>query len=76
MLLGGMVAYEVFRYISPIKTIDHAAHLGGMVVGVLSAQLYKMNAERSAEKREKKHHLRWYQILTGQVGGGEVAGDK
>jgi membrane associated rhomboid family serine protease len=65
-VLTVLVVYEVIKFMSPLKDIDHASHLGGMLVGVISAQMYKSNEEKSGEKREGKKHLRWYEILLGK----------
>lgn len=47
MLLVALLAYEGVNLFRPLRTIDHAGHLGGMLVGVASAQMM--------EKREPKH---------------------
>jgi len=59
-----MVAYEIFGYFSPLKSVDHAAHIAGVVVGLISAEWWKRNLEASGESR--KRNLRWYELLLGK----------
>lgn len=71
MLLSGLVAYEVFSLLGPIKVVDRASHLGGMAVGVVCAQVYKKNEQKSGEVKERKRRIPWYDIVMGKQGGGE-----
>ncbi len=73
LLLGGLVTYEVLGLLGPIKVIDRASHLGGMVVGVLCAQVYKTKELNTGEVNERKSRTRisWYDIVMGKQGGGE-----
>ena len=69
MLLSGLVAYEVFGLFGPIKVVDRASHLGGMAVGVVCAQVYKKNEQKSGEVKERKRRIPWYDIVMGKQGG-------
>ena len=71
MILGGLVGYEVFRLFGPIKIVDRASHLGGMAVGVIAAQMYKKNEQKSGDVKERKRRLPWYNIVMGKNGGGD-----
>ena len=66
--MSGLVAFEVILFLRPLKMVDHAAHLGGMMTGVISAQVYKMRQEKRGEKKEIKQPARWYEIVLGKQG--------
>ncbi|RMD42734.1 hypothetical protein DV735_g2450, partial [Chaetothyriales sp. CBS 134920] len=42
-VLGCLVVFELVRFFLPVKTTDHASHLGGMLAGVIGAELWKRN---------------------------------
>lgn len=38
-ILLGLFLWEGFSLLRPVRRIDHAGHLGGLIVGLLSAQM-------------------------------------
>jgi membrane associated rhomboid family serine protease len=63
--LAALAAYEVYGFLSPLKKKDHAAHLGGLAVGLATAQLYYDQEKQNGSTKEKKR-LRWYEIVLGR----------
>ncbi|RMZ87168.1 hypothetical protein DV736_g5596, partial [Chaetothyriales sp. CBS 134916] len=60
-VLSCLVVLEIVRFFLPIKTTDHASHLGGMLAGVIGAEMWKRN-EGVVEGKQKRR-LRWYEHL-------------
>jgi hypothetical protein len=66
-ILGLLTAYEIFRYLSPMRKIDHVSHLGGIAVGVVCAHVWKANKAKNGQKFEdEEKSARWHEVILGK----------
>lgn len=64
--LIALLGSQVVGYLSPLKNIDYVSHLAGTLVGIISAHLWKSSRTPSELSRDRRKHLRWYEILLGK----------
>jgi len=57
---------QVIGFLSPLKKIDYASHLMGILAGLVTAEWWKRNEEESAVKRDQKKTFRWYEVVLGK----------
>lgn len=50
MLLVAFFVYEGVNLFRPLRSIDHAGHIGGMLVGLASAQMMEKPAPRHGDR--------------------------
>ncbi|RMZ76024.1 hypothetical protein DV738_g5149, partial [Chaetothyriales sp. CBS 135597] len=53
-VLSCLVVFELVRFFLPVKTTDHASHLGGMLAGVIGAELWKRNEGTDQGKQTRR----------------------
>ena len=65
MLLAAMLVYEGVNLFRPLRTIDHAGHLGGMLVGIASAQMMEKRESRRGDQHKGMLHGAFYDLRDG-----------
>lgn len=60
-----MLVYEGVNLFRPLRTIDHAGHLGGMLVGLASAQMMEKREPKSGNQFKSPLHGAFYDLRDG-----------